>query len=136
MANVMPPGDRVHHGLVAAEKAGVGSAINNTVRQVGALGIAVLGSVLPASTAPASAISSVSCRPVSVPPSATRSPDLRRRGCRTGQPAAAGRLVDAGNSAFIAVHWAAWGSNGRGVIGVVVCRLVAGPVRADRRAGQ
>ena len=38
---------RVDHGLAAAEQAGVGSAMNDTTRQVGgALGVAVLGSLL------------------------------------------------------------------------------------------
>jgi hypothetical protein len=38
-----------------------------------------------------------------------------------GQPALAGRLIDAGNSAFIAaMHWAAWGSVAVAVIGVAV----------------
>ena len=38
--------DRLDHGLGAAARAGVGSAINDTTRQVGgALGVAVMGSV-------------------------------------------------------------------------------------------
>ncbi|WP_424215817.1 MFS transporter (plasmid) [Streptomyces sp. BI20] len=47
MANVMPPATAAVMAAVPREKAGEGSAISNTVRQVGgALGVAVLGSVL------------------------------------------------------------------------------------------
>ena len=49
MANVMPPATESIMASVPREKAGVGSAVGNTVRQVGgALGVAVLGSVLSA----------------------------------------------------------------------------------------
>lgn len=49
MANVMPPVTTAVMEAVPREKAGVGSAMNNTMRQVGgALGVAVLGSVLAA----------------------------------------------------------------------------------------
>ena len=49
MANVMPPATESIMASLPREKAGVGSAIGNTVRQVaGALGIAILGSVLSA----------------------------------------------------------------------------------------
>jgi EmrB/QacA subfamily drug resistance transporter len=47
MANVMPPATESVMSSLPREKAGVGSAVSNTIRQVGgALGIAVLGSVL------------------------------------------------------------------------------------------
>jgi MFS transporter, DHA2 family, multidrug resistance protein len=47
MANIMPPAMESIMSSLPREKAGVGSAVSNTVRQVGgALGIAVLGSVL------------------------------------------------------------------------------------------
>ena len=49
MANVMPPATESIMSSLPREKAGVGSAVSNTVRQVGgALGVAVLGSVLAA----------------------------------------------------------------------------------------
>jgi EmrB/QacA subfamily drug resistance transporter len=49
MANVMPPATESIMASLPREKAGVGSAIGNTIRQVGgALGVAVLGSVLSA----------------------------------------------------------------------------------------
>ncbi|MBF8189859.1 MFS transporter [Nonomuraea sp. K274] len=49
MANIMPPATTAIMESLPREKAGVGSAMSNTVRQVsGALGVAVLGSVLSA----------------------------------------------------------------------------------------
>ena len=49
MANVMPPATESIMAALPREKAGVGSAIGNTIRQVGgALGVAVLGSVVSA----------------------------------------------------------------------------------------
>jgi EmrB/QacA subfamily drug resistance transporter len=47
MANIMPPATTAIMESLPREKAGVGSAMSNTVRQIsGALGVAVLGSVL------------------------------------------------------------------------------------------
>ncbi|MGP4093274.1 MFS transporter [Nonomuraea sp. KM90] len=50
MANIMPPATTAIMEALPREKAGVGSAMSNTVRHVaGALGVAVLGSVLSSS---------------------------------------------------------------------------------------
>jgi DHA2 family integral membrane protein (MFS transporter) len=47
MGNVMAPATNAVMGAIPRDKAGAGSAVNNTIRQVGgALGVAVLGSVL------------------------------------------------------------------------------------------
>jgi MFS transporter, DHA2 family, multidrug resistance protein len=47
MANVMPPATTTVMTSLPREQAGIGSSVNNTVRQVGgALGVAVLGTVL------------------------------------------------------------------------------------------
>jgi hypothetical protein len=47
MANIMPPATTAIMGTLPPQKAGIGSAVNNTVRQVsGALGVAILGSIL------------------------------------------------------------------------------------------
>ena len=47
MANIMPPATTAIMASLPPQRAGVGSAVNNTVRQVsGALGVAILGSVL------------------------------------------------------------------------------------------
>nr|MDT0656525.1 MFS transporter [Micromonospora sp. DSM 115978] len=49
MASIVPPATELIMSALPREKAGVGSAVSNTVRQVaGALGLAVLGSVLAA----------------------------------------------------------------------------------------
>nr|BFE88508.1 hypothetical protein GCM10020093_111090 [Planobispora longispora] len=49
MANIMPPATTAIMESMPREKAGVGSAMSNTVRQVaGALGVALLGSLLSA----------------------------------------------------------------------------------------
>lgn len=49
MANVMPPAIETLMSMLPRERAGVGSAVANTIRQVGgALGVAVIGSVLTA----------------------------------------------------------------------------------------
>jgi DHA2 family multidrug resistance protein-like MFS transporter len=47
MANVMPPATEAIMSVLPREKAGVGSAVSNTIRQLGgALGVAALGAVL------------------------------------------------------------------------------------------
>ena len=47
MGNVMAPATNAVMGAIPRSKSGAGSAVNNTIRQVGgALGVAVLGSVL------------------------------------------------------------------------------------------
>ncbi|MGH8834303.1 MAG: MFS transporter [Actinomycetes bacterium] len=47
MANIMPPATTAIMGTLPPQRAGIGSAVNNTVRQVsGALGVAILGSIL------------------------------------------------------------------------------------------
>lgn len=49
ISNVMPPATTAIMSSLPREKAGIGSALNNTVRQVGgALGVAVLGAILAA----------------------------------------------------------------------------------------
>lgn len=49
MANVMPPSTESIMSTLPREKAGVGSAVSNTIRQIGgALGVAMLGSLLAA----------------------------------------------------------------------------------------
>ena len=49
MANIMPPATEAALATLPREKAGVGSAVNNTTRQVGgALGVAILGSMMSA----------------------------------------------------------------------------------------
>jgi EmrB/QacA subfamily drug resistance transporter len=111
MANVMPPATEAIMASLPREKAGVGSAIGNTVRQVaGALGIAILGSLVTAlyrndlgsklGSVPAAAHDAASESIAGTYAVAGRLPgDV------------AGRLIAAGNDAFVsAMHWAALGS--------------------------
>jgi EmrB/QacA subfamily drug resistance transporter len=124
MANVMPPATESIMASLPREKAGVGSAIGNTVRQVaGALGIAILGSLL--SGVYRSQISSH----LNAVPAGSRSDagnsisSTYAAAEQVGQhaPAAAGRLVDAGNTAFVtAMHWSSAGAALAALIGVVV----------------
>jgi DHA2 family multidrug resistance protein-like MFS transporter len=133
MANVMPPATEAIMASLPREKAGVGSAIGNTVRQVaGALGIAILGSLLSAvyrSDIGASGVHGASADSISGTYAAAG------QLAQGGNPGAAARLVDVGNQAFVsAMHWAAFGSVIAALIGVAVvlrwlpARLAAHPV--------
>ncbi|MFI5836517.1 MFS transporter [Micromonospora sp. NPDC051300] len=107
MANIMPPATESIMSALPREKAGVGSAVSNTIRQVaGALGVAVLGSVLSAvyrdQVAPA-----VSALPEPVRDAARESVSGAYAVADRLGPAAP-RLIDAANDSFVsAMHWAA-----------------------------
>ncbi|MFF7243940.1 MFS transporter [Embleya sp. NPDC008237] len=124
MAHVMPPATNSIMSSLPREKAGAGSAVSNTVRQVGgALGVAILGSVL----------SSVYRDRISgdldkLPPNVPKGPagdsveaTLAVAG-RLGDEGAA--LVDPAKDGFIdAMHAASIGSAVVGLIGAVVVFL-------------
>jgi EmrB/QacA subfamily drug resistance transporter len=110
MANVIPPATESVMSSLPREKAGVGSAVSNTVRQVGgALGVAVLGSLL-------SAIYRIQIADaVTALPGPDR--DMAKESISgaygvAGQAGAAGApLISAANDAFVtAMHWASGGS--------------------------
>jgi EmrB/QacA subfamily drug resistance transporter len=121
MANVMPPATESIMSTLPREKAGVGSAVNNTVRQVGgALGIAVLGSVLSAvyrsqmsgeaATLPAGRVRDAATESIS-----------GAYGVAPRIGAAGAGLIDSANQAFVtAMHWTAFGSALVALLGVVV----------------
>jgi MFS family permease len=123
MANVAAPTTEAIMSVLPREKAGVGSAIGNTIRQVGgALGVAVLGSVL----------SQVYRGDIT--PHLTGVPGRYRDAAAESLPATygvAGRLGDAGraligpaNDAFVhAMHTAAAGSGIVAVLGGLVVLL-------------
>jgi EmrB/QacA subfamily drug resistance transporter len=120
MANVMPPATESIMSSLPREKAGVGSAVSNTVRQVAAaLGIAILGSVL------AAVYRSGVHDKVDTLPSGART---AARESISGAYAAAQHLGGAGqgligsaNSAFVnAMHAAALGSVIVSLAGLVV----------------
>ena len=101
MANVMPPATESIMASLPREKAGVGSAIGNTVRQVaGALGIAILGSLL--SAVYRSNISDhLSAIPAGQRADAGNSVASTYAAAEHASPTVAGQLVDAGNDAFV-----------------------------------
>ncbi|MGC4893566.1 MFS transporter [Micromonospora sp. DT31] len=107
MANIMPPATESIMSSLPREKAGVGSAVSNTVRQVaGALGVAVLGSLLSAvyreQVAPATAALPAPAR------EAARESVSGAYAVADRLGPAAPRLLDAANDSFVsAMHWAA-----------------------------
>ncbi len=123
MANVMPPATESIMSALPREKAGVGSAVSNTVRQVGgALGVAILGSVL-------SSVYRSQIKPdlAGLPGPARSAASESISGAYAVAPklgANGAALLDAGNSAFVhAMHWAALGSAVVGALGLVVVLL-------------
>jgi EmrB/QacA subfamily drug resistance transporter len=120
MANVMPPATESVMASLPREKAGVGSAVNNTIRQVGgSLGVAVLGSVL------ASSYRSAMAGPVSALPEPVRHAASESVAGTYGVAEAlgpAGRaLITPANAAFIdAMHHTAVFAAAVGLLGVLV----------------
>jgi MFS transporter, DHA2 family, multidrug resistance protein len=116
MANVMPPATESIMAVLPREKAGVGSAVSNTIRQVGgALGVAALGAVISSyyrddmtgatKGLPAAAGESIS----------------GAYGVAEHAGAAAPALIEHANAAFInAMHYASIGSTVFALLGVVV----------------
>jgi Na+/melibiose symporter-like transporter len=134
MANVTPPATEAIMSVLPRERAGVGSAIGNTVRQVGgALGVAVLGSVL------------ASVYRGQITPHLTGLPDAVRATAAESLPATdgvaaamgpAGRaLIEPANQAFLsAMHAAAAGSAIVAILGaLVVLRWLPGRYIAQHR---
>jgi EmrB/QacA subfamily drug resistance transporter len=110
MANVMPPATESIMSSLPREKAGVGSAIQNTVRQVsGALGVAVLGSVL-AGVYRGEIADPVQNLPAPLRDAASESITGAYGAADQAGPAAPA-IITAANDAFVtAMHWAAAGS--------------------------
>jgi DHA2 family multidrug resistance protein-like MFS transporter len=112
MANVMPSATESIMAVLPREKAGVGSAVSNTIRQVGgALGVAALGSVL----------SSVYRDDMAGQPAAAKESISAAYGVAEHAGAAAPALIQNANSAFIgAMHIASVGSAAIAVLGALV----------------
>ncbi|MEU9506304.1 MFS transporter [Micromonospora sp. NPDC048170] len=120
MANIMPPATESIMSALPREKAGVGSAVSNTVRQVsGALGVAVLGSVLSA------------VYRADVDPTLRDLPAVAREAAGesiSGAYAAAGQLgpaapqlIAVADDAFLAaMHWAAGLAAAVAALGILV----------------
>jgi MFS transporter, DHA2 family, multidrug resistance protein len=123
MANVMPPATESVMSTLPREKAGVGSAVSNTVRQVGgSLGVAVLGSVL------ASAYRGAMADPVAALPEPVRHAASESvagtYGVAGSLGPAAGDLIARANAAFIdAMHVTAALAGAIALLGAVVVLL-------------
>jgi MFS transporter, DHA2 family, multidrug resistance protein len=133
MANVMPPATESVMSSLPREKAGVGSAVNNTIRQLGgALGVAVLGSVLSA-VYRGQISDDLKALPAQAHDVAKESISGTYGVAERLGPAGKG-LINAANDAFVsAIHWAAFGSAIVAVVGIVVV-LVWMPRRSGPQA--
>jgi DHA2 family multidrug resistance protein-like MFS transporter len=119
MANVVAPTTEAIMSSVPRSKAGVGSAVSNTVRQVGgALGVAVLGSVL--SVVYRNQMSDhVHGLPAGLQDAAKQSVSATYAVAAKLGPAGNGLLGPANESYIQAMHWAAGGSAIVALLGVV-----------------
>ena len=110
MANVIPPTAEAVISSVPREKAGVGSAVNNTIRQIGgALGVAVLGSVL-SGVYRGQIEDKLGALPPDARAAAAESVSATYTAAERAGAAGAG-LIEPANHAFVlAMHWAAAGS--------------------------
>ncbi|MFE3247295.1 MFS transporter [Streptomyces sp. NPDC059209] len=131
MAHIMPPVTVTVMQALPREKAGSGSAVNNTFRQVGgALGIAVLGSLL-STTYRGEIEGHLDAVPAAARDAAGESIEATTAVAEKLGPAGA-PLVSAANDAFLsAMHVTALGSAGVALIGTVVVALFM-PGRTDQ----
>jgi hypothetical protein len=120
MANVIPPATESVMSSLPREKAGVGSAISNTFRQVGgALGVAILGSVLSA-VYRSQVADAVAGLPGPARDAASES-IAGAHGVAEHMGAAAAPMLDAADQAFVsAMHWAAGGSALIAVVALII----------------
>ncbi|MGW4052028.1 MFS transporter [Streptomyces sp. NPDC004779] len=118
MAHIMPPVTVAIMQALPREKAGSGSAINNTFRQVGgALGVAVLGSVLSA-VYRGEMESHLGALPAGVRTTAGESLEAT---LAVAEKLGADALVAPAHQAFLdAMHVTAWASAGVAAVGAVV----------------
>ncbi|MFC8075747.1 DHA2 family efflux MFS transporter permease subunit [Streptomyces sp. NPDC057307] len=123
MAHIMPPVTVAVMQALPREKAGSGSAINNTFRQVGgALGVAVLGSLL-SSTYRGEIEGHLGAVPAAARDTAGESIEATMAVAEKLGPAG-GPLISSANDAFLtAMHVTALGSAGVALIGTVVVAL-------------
>lgn len=120
MASMLPPATESIMASVPRDRAGVGSAVQNTVRQVGgALGVAVLGSLI-ASVYRGHISPALGGLPAGVQDGASSS-IATAYAVAGGAGAQAGRVITAANDAFVtAMHWAASISAVVAVLGALV----------------
>ncbi|TDB72498.1 MFS transporter [Micromonospora sp. KC721] len=120
MANIMPPATESIMSALPREKAGVGSAVSNTVRQVaGALGVAVLGALLSALYR-ADIAGAVDALPPSARDAATESVSGAYAAAAQLGPAGPA-LIAAANASYVsAMHWAAGLASVVAALGILV----------------
>jgi len=123
MANVMPPATEAIMATLPREKAGVGSAVSNTIRQLGgALGVAVLGAVL--SSVYRDHLGSATDGLPAGAADAAKESISGAYGVAEQAGTAGGALISAANSSFItAMHYASVGSTIFALLGAVVALL-------------
>ena len=123
MANVMPPATEAIMAALPREKAGVGSAVSNTIRQLGgALGVAVLGAVL--ASAYRSHLGNATDGLPSTAADAARESISGAYGVAEKAGAAGQGLIQAANESFVtAMHYASIGSTVFALLGVVVALI-------------
>jgi DHA2 family multidrug resistance protein-like MFS transporter len=134
MANVIPPATESIMSTLPRERAGVGSAVSNTVRQLGgALGVALIGSLL--STIYRGQLGDVVN---ALPPgarTAARESVAGAYGVATQAGPGGPKLIAAANDAFVtAMHWAAAGSAAVALVGIGVVLVWLPGRSASRRA--
>ncbi|MEU6861398.1 MFS transporter [Glycomyces sp. NPDC046736] len=120
MANLMPPAMNTLMSSVPKEKAGVGSALANTLRQVGgALGVAVLGTIMAQTYQ-----SQIGQAAPELPSAATESYAATYGALETGLIPQDASIVQAANDSFItALHSTAWVAGAVGFVGLLVIAL-------------
>ncbi|GAA2600840.1 MFS transporter [Winogradskya consettensis] len=123
MANVMPPATETIMAALPREKAGVGSAVSNTVRQVGgALGVAVLGAILSSFYR-----DDMEAATQALPDAAREAAQESISGAYgvASQSGAAGQaLISSANDAFLsAMHYAAIGTTVFALLGALVAAI-------------
>jgi DHA2 family multidrug resistance protein-like MFS transporter len=123
MANVMPPATESIMSVLPREKAGVGSAVSNTIRQIGgALGVATLGAII-SSTYRDEVSGATAGLPVVARGVAQESVAGAYGVAEQAGPA--GRaLIASANDAFItAIHYASIGSTVVALLGALVALI-------------
>jgi hypothetical protein len=123
MANVMPPATEAIMAALPREKAGVGSAVSNTIRQIGgALGVAALGAIV-SSVYRGDVTTATAGLPDAAREAAQESISGAYGVAEQAGPAGAA-LIGSANDAFItAMHYASTGSAIFALLGAVVAAI-------------
>jgi EmrB/QacA subfamily drug resistance transporter len=123
MANVMPPATEAIMATLPREKAGVGSAVSNTIRQLGgALGVAVLGAVL--SSVYRDHLGNATDGLPATAADAARESISGAYGVAEKAGPAGQALISAANDSFVtAMHYASIGSTVFALLGAVVAAV-------------